>query len=209
MSKKRNIYTIAEASACLMNAFNQINEKFYNNELEKPIITIKEGAKKHAFGWIEVKKNWKQGEKERHEINISGDYLDRPINEIIATLMHEMVHLYCIMNKIKDTTRANIYHNRKFKEVAENHGLSIEYNEHIGFSITKLQKETEIWVKENIKIVSFKIYKKRKTITESGKEKPKQSTRKYICPSCGLIVRATKDCKIACIECNEKMILES
>lgn len=28
-------------------------------------------------------------------------------------------------------------------------------------------------------------------------------TRKYICPSCGLIVRATKECSIACVECSD------
>ena len=201
---------MAEATASLMNAFNLINQKFYNGELEKPIITIKEGAKKNAYGWIEVNKNWKQGKEKRHEINISGDFLDRPVNEIISTLMHEMSHLYCIMNNIKDTTRANIYHNKKFKEVAEAHGLNVRYNEHIGYSLTSLQETTAKWVNENISIKSFEICKQRKEATDKGRTaKPKQSTRKYICPSCGLIVRATKDCKIACIDCNEKMILES
>ncbi len=206
--RKRNIYTMAEAQLALMNAFNNINEHYFNNELEKVVITLKEGAKKNAYGWIECNKNWKQGENERHEINISSDYLNRDINAIIATLMHEMCHLYALQNGIKDTSRANIYHNKKFKEIAEAHGLHIEYSEHIGYSLTTLTEDTAEWVSKNIPVTSFRVYKM-KAAEKIGKTKPKQSSRKYICPCCGLIVRATKDCNIKCIDCNETMIIES
>lgn len=206
--RKRDIYTMAEAQLALMNAFNKINADFFNGELEKVIITLKEGAKKNAYGWIEVKKNWKQGKEERHEINISADFLDRPINHIIATLMHEMCHLYAIQNNIKNTSRANIYHNKKFKEIAENHGLIVEHSEHIGYSRTSLAPDTVKWADENISINSFKLVKKIQ-IADSKGGKPKQSTRKYICPCCGLIVRATKECNISCMDCNEQMKIES
>lgn len=206
--RKRDIYTMAEAQLALMNAFNKINADFFNGELEKVIITLKEGAKKNAYGWIEVKKNWKQGKEERHEINISADYLDRPINHIIATLIHEMCHLYAIQNNIKDTSRANIYHNKKFKEIAETHGLTVEHSEHIGYSRTSLTADTAKWADENISINSFKLVKKIQ-IADSKGGKPKQSTRKYVCPCCGLIVRATKECNISCMDCNEQMKIES
>lgn len=206
--RKRDIYTMAEAQLALMNAFNKINADFFNGELEKVIITLKEGAKKNAYGWIEIHKNWKQGKEERHEINISADYLDRPINHIIATLIHEMCHLYAIQNNIKDTSRANIYHNKKFKEIAENHSLTVEHSEHIGYSRTNLTADTAKWADKNISINSFKLVKKIQ-IADSKGGKPKQSTRKYVCPCCGLIVRATKECNISCMDCNEQMKIES
>ncbi|MBQ9385219.1 MAG: SprT-like domain-containing protein [Ruminiclostridium sp.] len=207
--RKRNIYTMAEAQLALMNAFNSINEHFFENELEKVIITLKEGAKKNAFGWIETTKNWKQGNAERHEINISSDYLERPVNEIIATLMHEMCHLYALQHDIKDTSRANIYHNKKFKEIAESHGLITEFNEHIGYSHTIMTETTAEWVNNNVPVSCFKLYKKRLVADSAGKAKPKQSSRKYVCPCCGLIVRATKECNIICADCDEKMEIES
>ena len=55
----------------MMAAFNAINENYYNGELEKPVITFKEGKKKKAYGWIETRKQWVQGKNERYEINIS------------------------------------------------------------------------------------------------------------------------------------------
>lgn len=31
--------------------------------------------------------------------------------------------------------------------------------------------------------------------------KKKSSTRKYVCPKCGISIRATKEIRIACIDC--------
>lgn len=206
--RKRNIYTMAEAQLALMNAFNTINAHYFGNELEKVVITLKEGAKKHAFGWIECNKNWKQGETARHEINISSDYLNRDINDIISTLMHEMCHLYALQHGIQDTSRANIYHNKKFKEIAEAHGLNVEFSEHIGYSLTSLKDTTAEWVSEYIPVSSFRVYKM-KAAEKIDKPKAKSSSRKYVCPCCGLIVRATKECNIICADCDETMIIES
>ena len=33
------------------------------------------------------------------------------------------------------------------------------------------------------------------------------SSRKYMCPCCGMSVRATKAVNIACMDCNEQMLL--
>ena len=207
MPRKRNITTMSEMGAGLMQAFNAINNHFYSGELEKPIITVKEGKKKNAYGWIETSKNWIQGKTERYEINISCDYIgERTVTETISTLMHEMAHLYNIQNDIKDTSRAGIYHNTKFKETAEAHGLQISYNEHIGWSITRLTPEAEKWVDENINIKGFSVYKLTKEKISKGTAKPKQSMRKLVCPSCGLIVRVTKpNVKLLCVECNEEL----
>ena len=207
MPRKRNITTMSEMGAGLMQAFNAINSHFYNGELEKPIITVKEGKKKNAYGWIETSKNWIQGKTERYEINISCDYIgERTVAETIATLIHNMAHLYNIQNEIKDTSRAGIYHNTKFKETAETHGLQISYNEHIGWSITRLTPEAEKWVDENINIKGFSVYKLTKEKISKGTAKPKQSMRKLLCPCCGLIVRVTKpNVKLLCVECNEEL----
>lgn len=207
MPRKRNITTMSEMGAGLMQAFNAINSHFYSGELEKPIITVKEGKKKNAYGWIETSKNWIQGKTERYEINISCDYIgERTVVETIATLMHEMAHLYNMQHEIKDTSRANIYHNTKFKETAEAHGLQISYSEHIGWSLTRLTPETEKWVDENINIKGFSVYKLTKEKISKGTAKPKQSMRKLVCPSCGLIVRVTKpNVKLLCVECNKEL----
>lgn len=202
MARVRNITTMGELSAALMASFNAINKEFYGGTLEKVIITVKESGKKNAFGWIEVKKNWQQNGKERHEINISADYIgQRTVTETIGTLMHEMAHLYNLQKGIKDCTRSGLYHNKKFKEAAEAHGLTVTETQDTGYSFTTPNDKTVEWIKKNINIKSFAVYKNVKKNDGDGTAKPKQSMRKLVCPNCGNIARITKDFKLICGEC--------
>lgn len=210
MARVRKITTMAEMQAALQAAFNAINRDFYGGELEKVIITVKEGKKKAAFGRIETAKNWKQNGVEQHEINISADYIgERTVVQTITTLMHEMVHLYNLQNGIKDTTRSGIYHNKKFRETAEAHGLKVEQVDKIGWSLTTATPQTEQWIINNVPIKKFGVYKQVAEKDPKGGGKSKQSSRKYVCPKCGLIARLTKDANIMCVECKQIMVFES
>lgn len=210
MGRTRKISTMAEMQAAFQAAFNAINRDFYNNELEKVIIAVKEGRKEGVLGTFCSAKDWIQNGKARHEIIISANYIgSRTVEQTITTLMHEMAHLYNFQNEIKDTSRGGIYHNKKFKETAEAHGLHIEFSDQIGWSLTTPTQETKQWIKDNIPIKAFGIYKQVDEKDPKSSGKSKQSYRKYICPTCGLIVRATKDCNIACIDCGKQMEIES
>lgn len=204
MCKKRNIYTMSELNLALMSCFNKLNAVFFDNELEKVVITFEEGYKKGSYGWIHSLKDWKQGKEERYHINISSDYLDRSAVDIVATLLHEMCHLYALQNDIKDTSRSGIYHNKKFEQIAESHGLKVVAVDKIGCT-TFPSDELIDWVDNYAPFSDIRVYKQKSEIKDGGASKPKQSSRKYICPCCGLIVRATKDCRIQCIDCNKEM----
>ena len=211
MARVRKITTMAELQAALQAAFNAINRDFYNGELEKVVITCKESRKPGTLGTFCYGKEWVQNGKERHEINISADYIGkRTVEETITTLMHEMVHLYCCQNDIQDTSRSGTYHNKRFKQAAENHGLDIAEAPKIGWSVTKPKPSTVQWIKDNIPIKSFAIYKVAANSVAKGKtSKTRQSSRKYVCPNCGLIARLTKEAAIKCVDCDEVMIFES
>ncbi len=209
MCKKRKIYTMSELSAAMMSAFNKINEEWFDGELEKVIITFEDGYKKGAYGWINTVKDWKQNGTERYHINISADFLDRPVYDVLSTLVHEMCHLYSLQNGKQDTSRSGIYHNKVFKDVAESHGLNVEHVDKAGYCLTSCTDELKAWIDDNITFSALHVYKKRPEETEGKESKPKQSTRKYVCPCCGLIVRATKDCHIKCMDCDEEMKVES
>ncbi len=209
MARIRTITTITELHAALTAAFNAINRDFYDGKLEKVIITTKEGKKKKAYGWIELQKNWTQNGKQRHEINISVDYIgERTVEDMIVTLMHEMVHLYNVQNNIKDTSRAGRYHNKKFKEAAEKHGLICTEREDVGFNDTEATDETKEWIKNNIKIKAIGVYKC-VACKAPGEPKEKQSMKKMVCPGCGGIARVTSDFPLICKACNMELILES
>lgn len=204
----RKVSTMQDLQIIMQGMFSRINEHFFNKELEKVVITFEAGFKKGAFGWINTVKDWKQGQKERYNINISADYLDRSREQIISTLMHEMCHLYALQNDIKDTSRSGIYHNKKFKKIAEEHGLNVLEADKIGWSVTSLKPETAEWLQDNCNFGEITICKKKPLVADKIAT-PKQSSRKYVCPCCGLIVRATKECSLICGDCKKEMRIES
>jgi general stress protein 26 len=214
--------TIQSAIDELQRNFKKLNEKYFNDELERPVITILSDSTNGAYGWISVNKVWSSKDNQWYrEINLCAEYLNRDPELVITTLLHEMVHLWNIQNGIQDTSRAGTYHNAKFKETAEKCDLIVEKSAQYGYCITKPTDIVTEYVKNNTRAGCFKLeriktYKngtpKTTTTGSDGKEKTtsrtKQSMRKYHCPSCRLSIRASKDItgKLICVDCNEIFI---
>ena len=125
----------------LNKVFKLINSEYFDNELEMPTITIQSTV--GAYGHVTTSKVWKtESGKASYELNIGADYLDRPIENIVATLIHEGCHLYAMQNGIKDTSNRGVYHNKRFKALAEDRGLIIEKHSRYGWTITTPSEAT-------------------------------------------------------------------
>lgn len=156
----------------LENLFSKFNEKFYNGELQTPIITVSPDTTKGAYGWCTAWKAWsnKQPEQKKtvdlavmskedlenlkkdegfYEINICAEHLARPFEQVAETLLHEMVHLYNLQIGVQDTSRGGTYHNKKYKEAAEQHGLTVGKDAKYGWTVTTLLSNST-WVMEHI-----------------------------------------------------------
>lgn len=185
--------------------YDYCNEKLFGGELVKPVITIQQDPKNKTNGWWSVKKVWKENDKDEgeHELNITAQQLNRSVNQIAATMIHEMCHQYAEANNMQDTSRSGTYHNKLFKQIAEKHGLTVECVQTIGWSQTGLTDETrELIAKFDIVTPYSIIYR---LPVMKGQCVKTSSTRKYVCPVCGNSVRATKAVNIMCVDCNELM----
>lgn len=197
--------------------FRAMNADFFGGELEEPIITIQSTPR--AYGHVTAAKAWRRKDDWRHELNIGAETLERPIEDVAATMLHEMVHLYNIAHDVQDCSRGEMYHNRKFRDEAERRGLRIEHHATYGWTITSpsdklleyiiMQGWTEIdmnrgrgWTPPPS---SGAKAGEGGTGTDGDKEPKKSSTRKLVCPCCGNSVRATKAVRIMCMDCNEQM----
>ena len=129
--------------------FSKFNKAFFEGKLEKPVITVSPDHTRGAYGWCTGWKAWQDGTKEGgyYEINLCAEYLNRPFEETCGTLLHEMVHLQNLQDNVQDTSRSGSYHNRKFKETAEAHGLTVEKGEKYGWHKTTLNPQAEAFVK--------------------------------------------------------------
>lgn len=203
--------------------FEVLNEVYFDDTLPSVVITIMSSPR--TYGHFTVGKVWKADEEHLNEINISAEHLDRPIENVMATLQHELIHFYCQINNIADTSQSGRYHNKNFKREAEARGLIISYAKYIGYSVTEPSPEF-------IEVLQSHGIEKPLNINRDGimgiagiggngsgddgksgtdgkgiqTGKRKTSTRKYQCPCCGNSFRATKDIRVLCMDCNKQYV---
>lgn len=211
--------TIKTSRTCgyLEKIYRQLNTDFFGGELEDCVITVQSTPR--AYGHVTCSKVWKRKDNNSYELNIGAGTLARPIENVVATMLHEMVHVYNLMNDIQDCSRGNTYHNKRFKEKAESVGLIIEYDSRIGWSITSPSDDLILYICEQgwsdilmnrQEGLSYLTGGSNGGSSSGASPRPTSprkpsSTRKYICPKCGMSVRATRDVRIMCIDCMEIM----
>ena len=123
----KELSTYNRAAGYLNKLFDLMNQEFFESALSRPTITIQSTPK--AYGHFTLREDtWISKKGASHEINIGAGTLSRPIEEICATLLHEMVHYHNYLLGIQDCSRGGTYHNRRFRDSAEDHGLIVEHH---------------------------------------------------------------------------------
>lgn len=188
----------------LYSIFSLLNQKIFNSVLIQPVISIQSRGKLNAFGWCTLNQVWK-GKQDYYEINLSAEFMDRSINEIVETLLHEMVHLDNIYKEIKDTSRKGNYHNKRFSETALKAGLGVSFDTKNGWAYTFLSPPMIEWLSEQkINSECFTIAREDIPAKTTGE---RAKTIKYKCKKCGIQVKSTDEVNIICEDCDEKLEL--
>lgn len=207
----------------LEHAYQVLNEHYFEGALPTVMITIQ--STRGAYGHCTTQKVWADSQGRYYELNLGAEYLNRPIENVLATLMHEMVHIFCLENGLKDTSNGNRYHNKIFRREAEKRGLQISYSRYIGWSVTAPTPGFISNIRDWGLDRPCENYRPGAepgapgTGPEpgtgdpggggeggTGRTKRPTSTRKYQCPVCGNSVRATKDVNIMCMDCGRQMM---
>lgn len=208
---------MSRAVSQLEHMYNALNEDKFAGSLPVPVITVQ--SKPGTWGHCSRARVWQRKDEQTYEMNIAAEMLSAPIEEIIDTMLHEMVHLYCRENDIHEVSRGGKYHNGKFKTLAEQVGLVciregiygwntvgtgndklIEYALSKGWSEITLNRQTVGGFRLGIASSGTA-----SSTTVPGVKAP-SSTRKLQCPGCGNSVRATKKVNIICGDCMQPMI---
>lgn len=201
---------MSRAVGQLEHIYNNLNTDFFSSALPIPILTVQ--SKPGTYGHCTLGQVWQRKDSNAYELNIAAEVLNFPIEEIIDTLLHEMVHLYCRINHIQDVSRGGTYHNNKFKYEAEKRGLTCYKTEKYGWNTKPndniisyaLQKGwSEICISRNTPISMVPLHS---TSSTADNDRRPSSTRKLVCPSCGQSVRATRSVNILCGNCMQQML---
>lgn len=196
--------------------FSKLNGEYFDGQLKKPVITVTPDNTNSKYGWCTGWKAWTDKAPKAisemtadeiaaakdegfYEINLCAEYIARPFEDVVGTMLHEMVHLFNIYAGVRDTSRNGFYHNKRFKEAAEAHGLIVKKGSPYGYYKTTLTDTAKIFAENNLDGVKFDLYRKPKT---GGTKKSASRSRKYVCPCCGAIIRATREVRVVCGDCD-------
>ena len=213
----KDLVKTSAVAAYLERIYRCLNRDFFGGELETPVITIMSTPR--AYGHVTCSKVWKSKNNNSYELNIDAGTLSRPIEDVISTVMHEMVHIYNLMHGIQDTSRGNTYHNRKFKDKAESVGLIIGHHPTYGYTLTSPSAQLidyivlQGWIEIDLNrgdlfrgSAPVPAEPSADTDTDTPPRRP-SSTRKYVCPCCGMSVRATRTVAVKCMDCDEQLVI--
>jgi len=115
-----------------------------------------------------------------------------------------MAHLYNLHHGIEDVSNNGYYHNKRSKDTAEAHGLTIKKHDKYGWMITSLAAEATVWLVEalgNDAIHAARLPEGNGKGKKGG-SKSKNRSIKYVCPECGTIIRATRGVNVICGDCD-------
>lgn len=209
----KEITKMSRLTGQLEKCFRMLNESFFDGQLPQPVLTVIPSSRSYAH--YTPYDSWNTTSGGKREINIASGTLDRPLENVLASLLHEMCHEYndLILN-ISDTSRGGTYHNKFFKEAAETHGLTCEKTEKYGWSHTEPGDELLDWILERDELREIEMCRINPAAavsigTHAGNMDGENTTppaskghsRRYQCPGCKAIIRATKKVNVICGDC--------
>lgn len=201
----------------LISLFRILNNRFFNDILEEPIINIVSMEQHNATGSVTPYffKN-KATNKSIHLLKLNINQFNRSDEEMILSLLHEMMHLWQIdYGTISDSSS---YHNKEYAARLEEVGLkavNIVNGSRTGYNITtqiKRNGEYDNFIKSRyynkyIKNNYFNITKD--TTREIKKNNVNKKKTSYSCPTCSNKSWGKPGMEQVCGKCNIKMIEEA
>lgn len=187
-------------------AYDFFNENLFDNKLAPCIIVFGRDIKR-CYGYFHAEQ-WQHVESKlrTHTISLTPMHLDRPLQEIFGTLVHEMVHLW--QHDHGENKSKNGYHNKEWAEKMKEIGLYPSSTGQEGGKETGPKVSHYIIgggpfdncfqnMPEDIKLHWIG------AADQEKKKKPKREKTTYQCPGCEAKIWGKPDLRVQCLECEE------
>ena len=190
----------------LQDIYDYFNSCFFDNQLPEIVFIINYRKNQSNLGYFHPTK-LKQGDKLMSIISLNPDRFDRENIEIIATLVHEMCHVwhfYCCEKKLK----SNGYHDRLWGQKMESIGLTPSNTGEPGGKKTGrnihhiIEKNGQFEIKAKQFIAKHNnIFLFQGIANLKEKSVANRNKIKYTC-SCGIKLYSQPDLEAICKKCN-------
>lgn len=236
LEHKNTIKTQSRELDFLQSLTAYFKKELFEDDLPPFIITLEKI--RGAFGYATSKAIYKDNTLVYYQVAINFLLAKKNGNleELADTLIHEMIHLYCNKNNIKEVSNNGRYHNKAFKNLAEAKGLKTIQHQTFGYNTCGLQDNLKIKIIEeitskydndyllslfDIKEQSAQEQRQAQQEQEQDQEQEQQAQQQaqqqgtknrnlqvYICPCCKMKVRAKNNARLLCLDCNQELILK-
>jgi hypothetical protein len=200
----------AETYANLDAAFNHFNAELFGHRLPSVLFTLTRKRKYHGYFWAEQFKHRADGDN-THEISLNPDSMDRTLDAVLSTLVHEMTHLE---QQEYGTPGSKGNHNKEWVGLMERVGL-IPSNtgepggKQTGRQMTHYVEEGGAFEVSMQNLLASGFTLPYFTQPRAAAEKKKDLSKvKFTCPCCGAKAWAKMGMMLMCRDCMEDMISE-
>lgn len=177
----------ATPSLAIIDALDSLAAEVRRNHPDVPdniVIVLASGrSRSGAIHGHFAPESWKDG----HEILLSGESLERGAIPTFGTLIHELAHARAHATGVRDTSNNGRYHNKRFKTIAEDMGISLEQAGTIGWSVTSVPEATSTKYRKGLEKLEKALVTHRKgfsggtPVAPTPKTKPNKTKLKIYC----------------------------
>lgn len=198
-----------ETYTALERAFDHFNAALFENRLSPVMFTLTRKRGAHGYFWAEQFANKDEALGRTHEIALNPQTMDRSIEAVLSTLVHEMTHLE---QEQYGKPGKNGHHNMEWAELMLRVGLTptdtgAEGGKMTGRKVTHIIDEGGPFQVAMNDLMPFDIPYFTKPQAK-GEKKKDLSKVKHTCPSCDFKAWAKAGANIICGDCNEQLVGE-
>ena len=230
LEHKNTIKTQSRELDFLQSLSDYFKKELFDDELPPFLITLEKI--RGAFGYATTKAIYKDNVLTYYQIAVNFLLAKNKGNleELADTLIHELIHLYCRKNNIKEVSNNNRYHNKTFKELAEKKGLKTLQHKTHGFNTCGLQDALKIKLNNDFVIkydndYLLSLFDIREQSAQEQQEQDQDQDQEqqaqqqaqgeknrnlkvYVCPCCKMKVRAKNNARLLCLDCDQELTLK-
>ena len=216
----------------IQTAINEIENTFFTSKGKKGfpplVMAIDNKCKSVVIAYVQTESLYdKKNCKKLQYLGINPQYLDRDLKEVLATIAHELCHVY--ENEYIHIPR-NGYHDKKWEDLLKGCGLEPKYMNKSKTSVSTVIPDNSCFTdfvdifrqkydKDSMffNVVSYS-QKYEKSMTDDSTDRADNADKpmkkynrnkiKYVCPSCSSKVWGKPNLNILCSDCNEKFEAE-